>query len=80
MSDRKDRNRPRAIAILLLSLTLVGTPAVSSIGWARPGATHHESNHGESYKPFWAKIIQFIRIHFVRPVTGGGGNSGPTCS
>jgi hypothetical protein len=79
MSDRKHRNRARVIAILLLSLTLAGTPAVSSAAWAWPGASHHESTHGESFKTFWAKIIEYIKIHFVRPVSGGG-NSSPTCS
>ena len=79
MSDRKHQNRARVIAILLLSLTLAGTPALSSTAWAWPGGSHHESNHGEQYKNFWAKVIQYIKIHFVKPVTSGG-SSGPTCN
>jgi hypothetical protein len=82
MSDRKHRNPASAIAILLLSLTLVGTSAMPSAAWARPGGSHHESNQGEVHKnTFWAKVVKLIKIHIVRPVTvvTDGGSSGSTC-
>ena len=54
-------------------------PSWCGAGPLRPGGSHHESNHGEQYKNFWAKVIQYIKIHFVKPVTGGG-SSDPTCN
>jgi hypothetical protein len=75
------KNQYRRIAIVLLAaLGLVSMVAIPADAWAR--GSHHESNHGELYKPgFWAQVVNVIKVHIVRPAAAiaGGASSGASC-
>jgi hypothetical protein len=74
------KNQYRRIAIVLLALGLVAMVAIPADARAR--GSHHESNHGELYKPgFWAQVVNVIKVHIVRPAAAiaGGASSGASC-
>lgn len=54
--------------------------AIPADAWARD--SHHESNHGQLYKPgFRAQVVNVIKVHIVRPAAAiaGGASSGASC-